>query len=374
MAKFQSFVQAGFECATHRNLHKQRLDIAASSRHTEFLAQDYGRLQECGIATVREGARWHVIEYKPRLRDFSSLDAVVTASQEAGVELILDLMHFGWPDFLDIFSPGFVHAFESFTLATTRFLKRRGLTRLSVVPINEISFLSWAGGDQALLNPHARGRGAELKRQLVKAAIAASKVIRNELPSAMLVTAEPVIHIVPRDEIKGDDLSAERHRLAMYEATDMLMGRSCPELGGSMQLVDVVGVNFYDRNQWVHHSHTLTRADARYRPFRQVLQETWERYRKPVLVTETGTEDEARADWFSYVCDEVRAATHSGIPVEGVCLYPILNHPGWDDGRHCHNGLWDYADDHGQREMHHPLGDAIAKEHSRRRMAAQQVA
>jgi hypothetical protein len=44
-----------------------------------------------------------------------------------------------------------------------------------------------------------------------------------------------------------------------------------------------------------------------------------------------------------------------GIPIEGICLYPIVNHPGWDDDRHCHNGLWDYADAHGQREIYEPL-------------------
>ena len=28
---------------------------------------------------------------------------------------------------------------------------------------------------------------------------------------------------------------------------------------------------------------------------------------------------------------QVLTAIEAGVPVEGVCLYPILNHPGWDD-------------------------------------------
>ena len=32
-----------------------------------------------------------------------------------------------------------------------------------------------------------------------------------------------------------------------------------------------------------------------------------------------------------------------------------MNHPGWDDDRHCHNGLWDYPDEHGEREPYAPL-------------------
>jgi hypothetical protein len=55
----------------------------------------------------------------------------------------------------------------------------------------------------------------------------------------------------------------------------------------------------------------------------------------------------------------VGLAMNSGVRVEGICLYPILNHPGWDDDRHCHNGLWDYADETGEREIYHPLAEEI---------------
>ena len=33
-----------------------------------------------------------------------------------------------------------------------------------------------------------------------------------------------------------------------------------------------------------------------------------------------------------------------GVPVEGICLYPILDRFDWEDQSHWHNsGLWDYA-------------------------------
>jgi hypothetical protein len=41
--------------------------------------------------------------------------------------------------------------------------------------------------------------------------------------------------------------------------------------------------------------------------------------------------------------------------VEGICLYPILNHPGWDNDRHCPCGLLGYADEFGRRECYRPL-------------------
>ena len=50
--------------------------------------------------------------------------------------------------------------------------------------------------------------------------------------------------------------------------------------------------------------------------------------------------------------------------VHGVCLYPIVNHPGWADDRHCHNGLWDYADDAGNRDIYEPLASEIRYQNS----------
>jgi hypothetical protein len=65
--------------------------------------------------------------------------------------------------------------------------------------------------------------------------------------------------------------------------------------------------------------------------------------------------------WLRYVCQEVAAAIESGIPIEGICLYPIMNHPGWVDDRHCYNGLWDYVDERGEREIYEPLETEIRR-------------
>ena len=39
-----------------------------------------------------------------------------------------------------------------------------------------------------------------------------------------------------------------------------------------------------------------------------------------------------------------------------------VNHPGWDDDRHCYNGRWDYADANGRREIYEPLARELASE------------
>ena len=70
-----------------------------------------------------------------------------------------------------------------------------------------------------------------------------------------------------------------------------------------------------------------------------MLRELWNRYGRPILITETGAEAGAGVGWLGYVSAEVRQARREGVPVEGICLYPVMDYPGWDDERHCHCGL-----------------------------------
>ena len=35
----------------------------------------------------------------------------------------------------------------------------------------------------------------------------------------------------------------------------------------------------------------------------------------------------------------MRHALGHGVPVEGVCLYPVMDYPGWRNQRHCRCGL-----------------------------------
>ena len=356
---FQSFLQGGFECSTHKRRSGERLDLVKSTGHDRFAAKDYKLLREFGIATVRESARWHLIESSPGDFDFSSLGTILDAAASTGTQVILDLLHFGWPDHVDPLADSFAELFGRFTKTTAAYLKSRPDLCRFIAPVNEISFLSWAGGEAASINPYREDCADQLKRNLVRAAVVASEILLNELPGVRLISPEPVIHIVENPKIPGSAQDAENYRRSQFQAWDMISGRLEPELGGRPEYLDIVGINFYDRNEWVHHGGRLLRDDPRYRPFHQIVQEAWMRYGRPMFVSETGTEDGWRAEWFNYICDEVATAIKLGIPIGGICLYPILNHPGWEDDRHCQNGLFDHPNSLGDRNVHWPLAYAV---------------
>ncbi len=229
------------------------------------------------------------------------------------------------------------------------------------MPVNEISFFSWASGDEGIFYPFMRGKGDEIKRQLVRAAIACIEAVRSILPSARIVHTEPLINVIARRP--EDERDARRYLDSQFAALDMIAGRLNPELGGHEKYLDILGLNYYVHNQWFYPDRTMIQpAHPLYRPLRELLCGVYERYQHPLFIAETGIEDDLRPDWLRCVADEARAAILDGIPLEGICLYPILNHPGWEDDRHCHNGLWDYADAAGNREAYEPLACELRRQ------------
>jgi beta-glucosidase/6-phospho-beta-glucosidase/beta-galactosidase len=358
---FRSFFLGGFECSTHRLRSGKRLDLVRSTRHDEFAASDYRLLQRHGIQTARDALRWHVIERSPGVFDFSSADGMLRAARDTGMQVIWDLWHYGWPDDIDIFSAAFVDRFTAFAAEAAKRISESAEIPL-VCPINEISFFSWAGGESGIFNPFASHRGDELKRQLVRATIQAIDAIREVNPAMRIALVDPIINVVPRSDSSEDVRNAEEYRRSQFEGWDMICGRSQPGLGGRGDLVDIIGVNYYVHNQFIWGGGLIVPSDRRYRHVSEMLRDVYERYQRPIFVAETGIEDDTRPAWLRYMCKEVFTAMTSGVPVEGLCLYPIVNHPGWDDDRHCHNGMFDYADANGNREVYQPLATEMARQ------------
>ncbi|MBP0943363.1 family 1 glycosylhydrolase [Pseudomonas alliivorans] len=356
---FKSFFMGGFECSTHRRRDGKRLDLLYSTGHAQWPGKDFAAMENCAIRTVRSGLRWHLIETRPGVYDWGSLLPMLRAARAQGTQVIWDLCHYGYPDDVNIWQPQFVERFARFATAAAQVIKDEGDAIPFYSPINEISFWSWAGGDVGYFNPGAEHRGMELKHQLVRASIAAIEAIRGVAPGARFIQADPLIHVMPATRRNDEIEAAENYRRAQFEAWDLLSGRQWPGLGGRPEYLDVLGANFYPHNQWIFNGRRVMRGEPEYRPFSGMLRELFVRYGRPILVSETGAEDEQRVPWFRYVTDQVKKAVQAGVPVEGICWYPILDYPGWDDGRYCPAGLLGYADGQGQRAAFHPLQVAI---------------
>ncbi|HZA35009.1 MAG TPA: hypothetical protein VE505_08785 [Vicinamibacterales bacterium] len=343
---FRSFWMGGFEGACHINRSGTRLDLIAATQHDVQAAADYRLVRAVGMATVRDGVRWPSVEHGGSY-DFSSFIPMLQAALAEEVQVIWTLCHYGWPDDLDVFSAAWVDRFARYCGAVARIVADHTDQVPLYSPINEISFLCWAAGDVGgFIHPHARERGNELKRQLVRGAAAGIEAIWNVDRRARIVHVDPVIKVFPRRD--RPDLVAEalQYDQSQFEAWDMLSGRTEPQLGGRPEYLDVMGLNFYHSNQWEHGGDRLRWEDEprddRWVPLHQLLAGLYQRYQRPICLGETSHFGSGRARWVREIGNEIAAALRAGVPVEGVCLYPVIDRPDWEDANHWHNsGLFD---------------------------------
>jgi beta-glucosidase/6-phospho-beta-glucosidase/beta-galactosidase len=351
---FDSFFMAGFECSSHRRRDGVRLDLIRATAHDRHALQDYRSCRELGFGTLRDGLRWHLIEKSPGNYDWSSWLPMLESAEEAGVQIIWDLFHYGSPDCIDQAAPDFPERFTQFALAAVEVQQSITGRPPTLCPLNEINFLSWAVDDGYFphVGPEQRGW---FKHQLVRTSIMASKAIKQRWPDSTIVWAEPLIHIAPHDLRRSTVRGANENLQGMYEAYDWIVGRTKPELGGDPSLVDVVGWNFYPHNQWYWQGPTIPMGHHEYRPLADMLVEMADRYQKPIFLSETGAEGSGKPSWLHYVCSEVREAMRRGADFRGICWYPITAYPGWDNSRHAETGLFSSVVADGTRHVDQPL-------------------
>jgi beta-glucosidase/6-phospho-beta-glucosidase/beta-galactosidase len=335
---FDSFFMAGFECSSHRRRDGVRLDLIKATSHDKHVLRDYRLCRELGFATLRDGLRWHLIGKTPGKYDWSSWLPMLEAAEQAGVQVIWDLFHYGSPDCIDQAAPDFPERFTEFAMAALELQQSISNRPPLVCPLNEINFISWAVDDGYFPQVGPKQRGW-LKQQLVRTGITAAKAIKQQWPKATIVWAEPLIHIAPHDHRRQTIRGAQQNLAGMYEAYDWITGLARPELGGDPSLVDIVGWNFYPHNQWYWKGPTIPMGHHEYRALADMLIETAERYQKPLFLSETGAEGTGKPSWLHYVCNEVRDAMARGADIRGICWYPITAYPGWDNSRHAETGL-----------------------------------
>ncbi len=342
---FKSFFMAGFECATGYNARGEWIDQIAATYHDQHAEEDYKLLADVGIFASREAVRWPLVDKGGGRYDFSSVKPMLEASHRHNIEVVWDLFHYGYPDDLDLFSEEFPKRFADYCYAAAKHICRNSDGVCYFTPVNEPSFFAWAGGHVGRFAPHVIGKGVELKRALIRGAIHGINAIWSAVPRARIVNVDPLCHVAPRDDSEEARRDAEWfNNQAVFESWDMLAGRLNPELGGTRRHLDIVGMNYYWTNQWIlgQDENPLPEDDSRRVSLGELVKKVHARYGGDILITETAHVDDMRPRWLSHVADEVEALLEKGIPLRGVCLYPILGMPEWhDQQRWTQMGLWE---------------------------------
>jgi beta-glucosidase/6-phospho-beta-glucosidase/beta-galactosidase len=346
---FPTFFMAGFECSTFIWKDGTRKDYVAATGHDRHLKRDFAAAMDLGMGVVREAVRWPTVDLGRGRYDWSSVKTVQDAATECKITPIWDLCHYGLPDDCDPFSDECRERFVQYCAGVAEFVASTAEGPYFFTPINEITFFSAAASDLGWMYPFAKGREADLKRALCRMSIEGARAIREVEPNSRMVHVDPMIQAVPppnRPDL-ADEAKAEERR-EDFEAFDILCGRCLPELGGSPEILDIVGVNVYhysqvqldaDKNREI-----LGPRDPRRKPLSELLQMMWERYRRPLIIGETSGYQEHRAEWLRMTVEESFKALNAGVDLHGVCLYPFVDVPDWWSQKWAKIGIYDIAD------------------------------
>ncbi|MBG9377209.1 amine oxidase [Panacibacter sp. DH6] len=368
---FRSFWMAGFECTDKLNAFGNRVDFLNLTGHLNLLGEDYRMLEQFNIATVREGIRWSQVEKKPYNYDWSAVEKMIIHAKANNIQLVWDICHFGFPDDLTPLHPMFERRFAALCKAFAVFYRSVDAESVLIVtPINEVSFLSWLGGEVCGTSPYGKGIGWQVKYKLMKAYIEGIEALKEIEPNVRILTTEPLVNIVPPLNASPETaMNAATQHEEQFQVLEMLSGQMCPELRGKPEYLDIIGLNYYFNNQWVHGTNemlswTAASTDPRWASLSSLFTQVHARYNRPMLLSETSHPEENRPLWIRNITNECALALQNDIPLWGICLYPVIDRPDWDHTHVWHrSGLWDnpWQGQKHSRILNQPYAEALQK-------------
>jgi glycosyltransferase involved in cell wall biosynthesis len=348
------FWSGGFEGADHVNAVGVPLDLMRGSGHLRCLEEDHARAADAGFSSVRESIGWRVCENAAGVIDLGRAERVAASADRQGLQVLWTLMHYGVPEGLSLHDDALIPRFARFAERVAKTLGTSAGRSPVFTPINEISFLAWAASQSHLLSAidsttglddeGVRGRGYDVKCRLVRATLQAMLAMKAIEPRCLFMHAEPLVHVVAPAGQPEHAALAQRVASWQWQVWDLLTGVERPELGGHAGSVDLMGLNHYHNSQWELHTNLRLEwhlRDPRRLSLSALMLEAWRRYQLPMMLAETSHVGAGRERWLHEMAGEVRTVLARSVPVEGFCLYPLIDRPDWTHTAQWHrSGLW----------------------------------
>ncbi|HEX8913187.1 MAG TPA: family 1 glycosylhydrolase, partial [Humisphaera sp.] len=342
---------AGIECSFIPHL---KVDQFEWTQHDRFWKDDFKRARnDLGLSALRYALPWHKIETEPGKFDWSVADDRIGYAKDLGLDLYMDVMHFGTPTWLKQAAgdPEFPEALERFAGAM---VERYRSYISNWCPINEPLVLALFSGDFGFWPPHSRkwkGYMPVLSR-IVQATSRATRAIRRADPQATVVLCDNVENY--RSRVPELATEVRRRNLRRFLVLDLLLGRvdhhhplynwvtgyGMSELDidwfrANPQAPDVIGIDYYPHSEW-----QLEKQGEAVRQRRTetpvglygIARDYYNRYGLPMMLTETSADGQPinREIWLENTIDDCRRLREEGVPMLGYFWWPMVDQVDWD--------------------------------------------
>ena len=324
-----------------------RRDLLEECGHYERWREDLALVKDLGTPMLRYGLPWHRTHLGDGRFDWSWCDGPMEEMRRLGISPMLDLLHFGCPDWVgDFQNPDLPLHFARYTRAVA---ERYPWVRF-YTPVNEIYVSARMSALDGIWNERLKSDYAFVTalKHLVTCAQVACVAITARRPDAVFVTSETAEYT--HDMSASPAAFVKMENRLRYVSLDLLYGKQ-PEAPAYQYLLDnglsreefdffmrgeppghqIMGNDYYGRNERLRLPDGSILEGEDVLGWYLITRRYYTRYYKPLFYTETNTFDpEAAPRWLWKQWANVLRMRRDGVPVLGFTWYSLTDQYDWD--------------------------------------------
>ncbi len=343
---FATGIENSYPMITLPNGKRKRVDEMEKCGHYKLWKTDFALVKEMGIDTLRYGPAYYNVHTAPGKYDWDFYDEAFNHLKQLNITPIVDLCHFGIPDWLGDFQ----NADWPFFFAEYAKAFARRFPHISFyTPVNEIFITAMFSAQYGWWNECKTDDRSFVNalKNLCKANVLAMQAILEVQPDAVFIQSEsseyfhpetpdcdPLATFLNQKRFLSLDLSyGYPISVVMYEYL-LENGMTKAEyrwfennlIKGSC----VMGNDYYITNEHMVHEDGSTSAAGEIFGYYVITQQYYNRYKLPVMHTETNIIEPNSVRWLQTQFANVRRLKRDGIPVYGFTWYSLTDQVDWD--------------------------------------------
>ena len=343
---FATGIECSYPTINNGTLRRDQLEECG---HYKNLKKDLSLMKDLGLRVLRYGLPYYKIHLGPGRYDWTFADEAMREVKRLDIMPILDLLHFGLPDWLGNFqNPEFPVHFATYAGEVA---KRYPWVRY-YTPVNEIYVTAKMSAKDGAWNEQLKSdRGfVTAMKHLVAASILGTQKIAEARPDAIIVQSETAEYMhEAKAEMSSKNTLTNKQRLISLDLlyahppdADVLFylmdnGLTREEydwfMAGEPPGYQIMGNDYYGRNEKILKPDGGIEIAEDVMGWYQITREYYDRYHKPVMHTETNTFDANTAPtWLWKQWINILRMRADGVPVLGFTWYSLTDQIDWDTG------------------------------------------
>jgi beta-glucosidase/6-phospho-beta-glucosidase/beta-galactosidase len=323
-----------------------RVDELEKTDHYNRWEEDFQLVKQVGIEFLRYGPSYYKTHIAPGQYDWAFADETFNRLNELHITPIVDLCHFGVPDWIGNFqNPDFPGYFAEYAGA----FARRFPDLLLYTPINEIFITAMFSAQYGWWNErlHSDEAFVTALKHLCKANVLAMREILKVQPDATFIQSESseYFHAMdPRAVPRARFLNQKRFlsldltygyplNVGMYEymlSNGMTREEYSWFTNNQVKAKCIMGNDYYVTNEHLVFPDGHTQAAGEIFGYYVITHQYYKRYRLPIMHTETNIKMPSSKEWLLKQWANVHRLKHDGIPIIGFTWYSLLHQVDWD--------------------------------------------